>query len=69
MSAFSHFDEAGNAVMVAFLWWVAGDTQRWLDMGTWQRIGWMVLTLFASALLYFGVLWVTGLRLKAFLKR
>jgi putative peptidoglycan lipid II flippase len=29
----------------------------------------MVLTLFASALLYFGVLWVTGLRLKAFLKR
>jgi putative peptidoglycan lipid II flippase len=43
----------------------------WVAMrqDAWQRIGWMVLTLFASALLYFGVLWVTGLRLKAFLKR
>lgn len=33
------------------------------------RIGWMVLVMSASAVVYFGALWVTGLRLKAFLKR
>ena len=43
----------------------------WVAMrhDAWHRIGWMGLTLCASALLYFGVLWMTGLRLKAFLKR
>ena len=35
----------------------------------WLRIGWMLGVLLCSALLYFGVLWATGLRLKAFLKR
>jgi putative peptidoglycan lipid II flippase len=35
----------------------------------WLRIGWMAAVLAGSALLYFGVLWATGLRLKAFLKR
>jgi len=28
---------AANVVMVAFLWWVAGDTQRWIEMGAWSR--------------------------------
>ena len=34
-----------------------------------QRIGWMALVLLAAASVYFACLWVTGLRLKAFLKR
>ena len=36
---------AANVVMVAFLWWVAGDTQRWIEMGAWSRAQWMTLKL------------------------
>ncbi len=35
----------------------------------WLRIGQMLGVLLTSAVLYFGVLWLLGLRLKAFLKR
>ena len=35
----------------------------------WSRIGQMLAVLTASALLYFGLLWLSGLRLRAFLKR
>jgi putative peptidoglycan lipid II flippase len=35
----------------------------------WTRIGWMLGVLLCSGVLYFGVLWATGLRLQAFLKR
>jgi putative peptidoglycan lipid II flippase len=53
------------------LLWFAAQALPWVAMreAAWQRIGWMVLVMFASAVLYFGVLWATGLRLKAFLKR
>ena len=40
-----------------------------LRQNAWTRIAWMVLIMATSALVYFGTLWVTGLRLKAFLKR
>jgi putative peptidoglycan lipid II flippase len=40
-----------------------------LRQEAWLRIGWMFGVLLSSAVLYFGVLWATGLRLKAFLKR
>ena len=43
--------------------WVAMRQEAWL------RIAWMLAILLCSALLYFGVLWATGVRLKAFLKR
>jgi putative peptidoglycan lipid II flippase len=53
------------------LLWFAANHLPWVAMRqeAWWRIGWMLATLLCSALLYFGVLWVTGLRLKAFLKR
>ena len=53
------------------LLWFAANHLPWVAMRqeAWQRIGWMVAVLAGSALLYFGVLWATGLRLKAFLKR
>jgi putative peptidoglycan lipid II flippase len=54
---------AANVVMVAFLWWVAGDTQRWIEMGAWQRAQWMSLLVVGGAGLYFGTLYVLGLRL------
>jgi putative peptidoglycan lipid II flippase len=52
----------GNVVMVAFLWWVAGDTQRWLDMGGWARAQWMALLVVGGGGLYFGTLYVLGMR-------
>jgi putative peptidoglycan lipid II flippase len=53
------------------LLWFAANHLPWVAMRqeAWLRIGWMVAVLAGSALLYFGVLWATGLRLKAFLKR
>ena len=53
---------AANVLMVAFLWWVAGDTQRWIDMGAWARAQWMALLLLGGGGLYFGVLYLLGLR-------
>jgi putative peptidoglycan lipid II flippase len=43
--------------------WVAMRQEAWL------RIAWMLAILLCSAFLYFGALWATGVRLKAFLKR
>jgi putative peptidoglycan lipid II flippase len=53
------------------LLWFSAQALPWVPMreAAWQRIGWMVLVMAASAVLYFGALWCTGLRLKAFLKR
>jgi putative peptidoglycan lipid II flippase len=53
------------------LLWFAAQALPWVAMreAAWQRIGWMVMVMAASAALYFGALWGAGLRLKAFLKR
>ena len=57
--------------LLTALLWFAGHYLPWVAMRqeAWLRIGWMVGILLVSALLYFGVLWAMGLRLKAFLKR
>jgi putative peptidoglycan lipid II flippase len=55
---------AGVVLMTAFLWFVAGDTERWIAMGAWSRIQWMALLVVGGAGLYFGTLYVCGLRLK-----
>ncbi len=59
-----------TSLVTALLWWAAHHL-HWVGMRQtpWLRIGWMLAVLLTSALLYFGTLWVTGLRLKAFLKR
>jgi putative peptidoglycan lipid II flippase len=54
---------AGNVVMIAFLWFVAGDTQRWIEMGAWSRMQWMALLVVGGGGLYFGTLYVLGMRL------
>jgi putative peptidoglycan lipid II flippase len=57
--------------LLTALLWFATQNLPWLAMrqDAWLRMGWMLAIMLASALLYFGVLWATGLRLKAFLKR
>jgi putative peptidoglycan lipid II flippase len=53
------------------LLYVSAHQLEWVGLRDrpWQRIGQMVAVLVLSGLLYFGVLWALGLRLRAFLKR
>jgi putative peptidoglycan lipid II flippase len=55
---------AAVVLMTAFLLFVAGDTERWIAMGAWSRIQWMTLLVVGGAGIYFGTLYVSGLRLK-----
>jgi len=55
---------AGNVVMTAFLLTVAGGTERWIEMGAWTRVQWMTLLVVGGGGLYFGTLYVLGMRLK-----
>ena len=55
---------AGNLLMGVFLWWVAGDTQHWLDMNAWYRVAWMSLLVVGGAGIYFGTLYMLGMRVK-----
>jgi putative peptidoglycan lipid II flippase len=55
---------AGNVAMGLFLWFVAGDTQRWIDMNAWHRVGWMGVLVVGGAGIYFGVLNVLGMRVQ-----
>jgi putative peptidoglycan lipid II flippase len=59
-----------TALLTALLAYAANHLP-WLALRqeAWLRIGWMLGVLLCSAMLYFGVLWAIGLRLKAFLKR
>ena len=59
-----------TALLTGFLGFAANHLP-WVSMRQepWLRMGWMVAILAGSALLYFGVLWATGLKLKAFLQR
>ena len=53
---------AGNAAMGLFLWLLAGDTQRWIDMNAWQRVGWMTVLVGGGAGIYFATLYALGMR-------
>ena len=53
---------AGNVAMGLFLWLVAGDTDRWLAMDAWHRVAWMAVLVGGGAGVYFGVLYVLGMR-------
>lgn len=57
--------------LLTALLWLAAHHLSWVAMrqDAWLRVGWMLVIMVCAALLYFGVLWVMGLRLKAFLKR
>jgi putative peptidoglycan lipid II flippase len=53
-----------SLLLCAFLWWLAGDTARWIAMGAWQRTQWMSLLVVGGAAIYFGTLWLLGLRFR-----
>ena len=53
---------SATVLMCAFLWWLAGDTARWIEMGAWQRVQWMSLLVAGGGVIYFGTLWLLGLR-------
>jgi putative peptidoglycan lipid II flippase len=53
---------AGNVLMGLFLWYVAGSTDRWLAMHTLQRMQWMTLLVAGGAGIYFGTLYLLGMR-------
>ena len=58
------------AVLTALLY-LAAHQLAWVGLRgqPWLRIGQMLGVLAASGVLYFGVLWLLGLRLKAFIQR
>jgi len=53
---------SATVLMCAFLWWLAGDTARWIEMGGWQRAQWMSLLVAGGGAIYFGTLWLLGMR-------
>jgi putative peptidoglycan lipid II flippase len=58
-------------VLLTALLWFAAHHLNWVAMRqeAWSRMGWMAVVLMSAGLVYFGVLWATGIRLKSFLKR
>jgi len=59
-----------TGVLGALLWWAEHHID-WLGLGhhQWQRIGWTALCLGGGALLYFGVLALSGLKFRQFMRR
>ncbi len=55
-----------NIVMCAFLWFVAGDWQQWLEWGIWQRIVQLTVLTVGGFLLYAASLFLAGMRLQHF---
>ena len=57
--------------LLTVMLWLAAHRIDWIGLraSPWSRIGHMALVLTLSGLLYFAVLWVLGLRLRAFLRR
>jgi putative peptidoglycan lipid II flippase len=50
------------AVMSGTVWWIAGDMQRWLAMDALARATQLAICTVAGVAVYFGLLWIMGLR-------
>ncbi len=55
--------------MAAVLFWLAADSDFWLQSAAWPRIERLALVVIAGATSYFAVLWLSGFRLADFSKR
>jgi putative peptidoglycan lipid II flippase len=53
---------AGNVLLGVFLWFVAGDTARWMAMGTLERVQWTCMLVAGGAAIYFATLYLLGMR-------
>jgi putative peptidoglycan lipid II flippase len=52
----------GCLLMAALLWWMNGSLADWMAMRQWERLLRCLGGIAAAAVLYFAVLWATGLR-------
>jgi putative peptidoglycan lipid II flippase len=61
---------AASALLAVFLLWAA-DAVSWtgLKSAAWQRIGLLGAVLAVSALIYFSILWIAGLKLRVLMRR
>ena len=50
------------AAMAGTVWWIAGDMQRWLAMDALARATRLAICIVAGGAVYFGLLWIMGLR-------
>lgn len=53
---------AAAAAMAAAVSWIAGGMQRWLAMDALERVTQLALCIVAGMVVYFGLLWIMGLR-------
>ncbi|MDR0275341.1 MAG: murein biosynthesis integral membrane protein MurJ [Burkholderiaceae bacterium] len=58
-----------TALMSAFLWWFGAHLDWQGALHGWPRAGWLAAAIAGAALLYFGALWMSGLKLRAMLRR
>ncbi|WP_093283507.1 murein biosynthesis integral membrane protein MurJ [Solimonas aquatica] len=58
-----------NVLMAAVVLYLAGPLHWWLTAGAWARGGRVLLVIAAAALVYFGVLAASGMRLQHFRRR
>ena len=48
------------------LWWLAGNISDWMAWSIWQRVGQLAWLIPVGAVIYFMVLWLSGIRLGLF---
>jgi putative peptidoglycan lipid II flippase len=51
-----------SLAMAAFLWWVSGDWSDWTGWSAARRAAWLGLSVVGGAVVYFGVLALSGTR-------
>ncbi|MBC7984990.1 MAG: murein biosynthesis integral membrane protein MurJ, partial [Candidatus Obscuribacterales bacterium] len=51
-----------NAVMAMGLYWWAGDTEFWMNLGVWSRVARLTVCVGGGLSLYFAALWLFGAR-------
>lgn len=57
-----------NGLMISLVYYLNPGTLEWFDMSAWARAGQLSLLVFAGVGLYFGVLILSGMNIKALLK-
>lgn len=60
---------AANSVLAVWLWLGAGDVTTWITSQAMWRIQHLAFLLITAVLIYFAVLWLTGIRLQHLLMR
>jgi putative peptidoglycan lipid II flippase len=51
------------------LFYLKGDSSLWLEYSISKRLMYLVMLILAGFVVYFGSLWMMGLRLKSFIRR